>query len=419
MTHARIDDTLFRLNGDDPREVLAALSAAFHEVPEHSIVVAGVETAGAVATLARIRWGDEPIFGALTTAASLIRDAAHSSGLPVVLVAVIGRISPSVSPTVEPVPNTDAESDKIPAQLAEWLIDMVRDRCLSTALFAYYFSGQTAGMMPTPSGEHHEWDEYVIGSVHDSIFAAHEVSAGRRFSLVGGERHFVDDDMLGRIEKRWAPASGTKETTSTTHGKAGTTHRDARAAVDALIRAGAGESGWLTEGSGSVAKCELFESLVLTAESREGRDQVLLEQVRVLEPEVRDLDTALSRLLGAPDVYPGESIRPGGTLYFVARLPAAVLRALRDADIRPDFERGLINLACNYALLAWWSGRCSESGSTVEAILARDPYNEMAGYIARLLGEGILPPWLERQQSVHSRIGDEGIGGRSSGAWAA
>lgn len=396
MTYAHSIDNTFHLNGHDPREMLAALSGSFHEVPERSIIVTATDSSGALSALARVRFADEPMFSALRTASALILESAHS-GAERIIVAVVGDISETVSPTVAP-PSEGVLSPAGARKIAEWLLEMAVGPGEGPSVVAYVFAADTAAIALVDGFPELEWCEHSVGNIHTSVYATEKVANGETYSLTAGPRHFVSAEASEFLQKRWRARSMPSHAQVPLKEDAASLSRG-KSLVRALLDAGAGDEGWLASSDADeiATKCELLEELLTFANSRAGRDIILRHTVDLsvagIRPEADPMELLLNPCI-RPEIA---TVSPGGRTYYLARLPEAILRQCpKIGDLA--LAQGLIHLSCNYALMAWWSGRFAQAHSAAKIVLARDPLNEMATYVAQMTEEGIVPPWLEREQ---------------------
>lgn len=416
MTHPHSIDDTFRVDGDDPREFLAAVSGAFHDVPERSLLIAGIDYDGSFISAAKLRMDDGPIFHILEAAVNLAFQSVRS-GASSVICAVIGDISTTVTGINLPA-DVEALDEHYPRRLARWLAREIAACELPIPAVAYYFDGEEAGMGLVGPGGVREWERTRIGSLHDSVYAARMVTMGHSFALDAGPRFFVSPKALEDLAGRWAAGAAPSPRALGPSVKESYEQHlpDAFRNVTALIEAGAVMRGWLrdTSGPAAVKKYELLENLVFQAETKPGRDAVHFALIRELYPDFNDLDGALASLFEDPHYFPSSDISPGGSLYFLSRLPAVVLSGLRGKPLDPRIEKGLVNLACNHALLTWWAGRLGEANEAAQEVLMRDPSHEMGQYVSCIIDAGVLPAWLSARVRGGAHLDRE-----EDGRWAA
>lgn len=141
-------------------------------------------------------------------------------------------------------------------------------------------------------------------------------------------------------------------------------------------------------------KYELVKQLMLASLNPEGRDQLLIEIMRLMSGEERTIERVVATLMNDHTFSPDASLNPGGSTYTVLTLWEEFWRFTSSKPVDLKIKQGFGHLAAISAYFLWWSGRFAQSHELSTAILKLDPSNNLAQLVLELGIAQISPPWL-------------------------
>ena len=386
-----------RVDGSDPREVLAAITCVYGEVPTRRIVMLGVDPTGEWARGAAVPMEAYDDATAMRAAYEVLASFA-SAGIAGIILAVAGDIDVSVSPAAWPAFDRGLRWQSphlrsIAENLSRSPIVISHDM----SFHAYVYGAEHCHLADLSAHAPRRWKRTHVGPLIDSVFFAREVSLGRSVPI-NSSSHVIDARVREHCAERWAPS----------HPLVRAPHQgpwEMSLLIDKLVHSGLVHwQRWAHPGTGHImALCERIEEFLSAAATQGLRDDFFTSLHNYSQARERSLDAIMDDLLHNEHASPASSLLPGQPLFALTRLPVVLLRCMRGIELTPWIEEALCHHSALYALTSWHQARMGHARMTAYDILNRRPGHEMAQYVTRMLDAGIAPPWVSKHELTARR----------------